>query len=321
MKNLWIYDKSKRKAKPQAVISLYITTSTILSIIAFFCIFMLAKRIYGYVPRQLTMLSMFIIIGVPAGFVLWNYSLNFSPKIVIRSYPIYLDDNGELWLFDYNCQAFEDYYESHALPTASKSRTESRFKGTLKERAVEYCVANNAVKDIIGKPPYDAYAHHIVQVGKIVEKSNYLRVQFLCHSNISNKNYPAALAFPLDMDGLDELRSVFESKASGDGMMPQPKEYNEPGVMRIDSIYEDKDGMAILYGIMEKGTISRGDRVNYIDESDNVQFSCKIAHLFRDGHEIVWATPVEDGNEPGYEIHVKGRSGTDFKIGCCLHSK
>ena len=321
MKNLWIYDKVKRKPTPQALVSLYITSSAILAFALFFSIFMLSKHIYGYVPKLLSMLSIFIIIGAPSSFIIWNYAVNTNPKMAIRAYPVYLDSDGELWLFDYNSQAFEQYFDAHVKPGAAKSRTESRFRGSHKEQTIEYCIANNAVMDIIPQPPYDSYAHHIIQVGKITEKGGYLRVQFLCHSKANNKQYSAELAFPTGMDGLDEMRSIFEKKASGEALAVQPREHTEPGVIRIDRIDEERDGCAVVHGIMLKGTIARGDRVTCTCSDGTSLFDCKIAHFYRDKHEIVWATPVEDGIDPGYEIHIKGQSAKDFSIGCHLRAK
>jgi hypothetical protein len=321
-KNLWIYDKAKRGAIPQAMISMYITTSAVLSIALFFFIFMFSRSIYGYVPKPLTMLSMFVIIGVPGSLLLWNYSVNASPKIAIRAYPIYLDSRGELWMFDYNSQAFEDYYDAHALPSADGSRTSKRFRGTHKERTVEFCVANNSVLDIIKNPPYDAYAHHIVQIGKIVEKGGYLRVQFLCHSEVNNKDYAAGLSFPLDMTDIDTLRAVFERKASGEDLLaPKAEEHTEPGLICIDRIIGDEDGYAVLHGIMEAGTIARGDLVCCTDGNGELLFECRASRFYHDGREIVWATPVKDGNDPGYEIHIKGRVSSDFRTGNQLRSK
>ena len=71
---------------------------------------------------------------------------------------------------------------------------------------------------------------------------------------------------------------------------------------------------------MQEGTITRGDRINYADAEKNVLFECKVVHIYRDGHEIVWATPVTDGNEPGYEVHIKGRTSGDFSVGNYLLS-
>ena len=269
--------------------------------------------------RHLRHFQCLFIIGIPMIVVIFDYNRSVSPTTVIRAYSFYLDDDGELWMFDYNSTAFEAYYDQYALP-GKTSAFDRKFGGNHKERTVEFCVAHNAVEEIIKTPPYDNYAHHIVKVGRIDEKSKYLRVQFICYSSINNKEYPGGIAFPLDMDGLDELRSVFESKADGQ-LFQKPKEYNEPGVMRIDRVFSDDNGKAILYGAMEAGTLARGDRVTYADEFHDSLFICRITHIYKDGREVVWAIPVEVEGDLGYEFHIKDRRAEEFNANNYLLSK
>jgi len=319
MNNLWIYDKNQRRSTPQAMISLYVTSAAIIAVFTFFGIFVAAKSAYGSVPRPLTILSFFVIIGVPTAVVLWSYLINSNPKSMIRAYPVYLDEDGDLWLFDYNCAAFEHYYDEKVHPNPEDCRRESRFGGTHKERTVEYCFANEAVKEIILNSPYDSYAHRIVGVGKILEKGQYLQVEMMCRSDVTNAEYPATMVFPMDMTDLDGLRAALESKVQPGGFV-QKKEYSEPGLLRIQSIESDDDKGAVVSGRMLEGTIARGDKVRYSDANNKTIFECKAAHIYREGREIVWATPVEDDGDDVYEFHLRGRTGSEFTVGNYLQS-
>ncbi|MGE4353390.1 MAG: hypothetical protein AB7D36_04830 [Oscillospiraceae bacterium] len=318
-KNLWRYDKSNRPPTPQAKVTMYIVFSALCSVMIFFFIFMLARHVYGQVPKSLTNLSLFVIIGVPISIIVYNYTLSVSPMGIIPAYSFYLDASDELWMFDYNATAFENYYDKHTLPEKA-TMFDRKFGGNHKERTLAFCLANNAVEEIIKEPPYDSYAHHIISVDQITEHGKYLRVQFKCRSGISGKDYPGGIAIPRDMENLDELRHVFESKVN-DSSNLQPKDHNEPGVMQIDSIFEGKDDVAILYGIMERGTLTRGDRVTYADESHEPIFTCKIAHIYKNGREIVWATPGDEEDDLGYEFHIKGQTADNFAIGNFLLTK
>jgi len=320
-KNLWVY-KTKRKSTPQSLISMYIVTSAVIGVLIFLGTFAFARSTYGEIPKLLSIFAIASVILCPVGTILWNYGRNSGPDMIIRAYPIYLDEDDQLWMFDYNSYAFEKYYEYKTRPADGSKRKVPAFSGNHKERTVEYCIATNAVQDIIDNYPFDSYAHNIIQVGKIIEKGNYLFVEMLCHSQVTGKNYPAKVAFPIDMEGLDELREILERMAaSEEHAMVQPKEHNGPGIMRIDRIYDDENNCAIVYGIMQEGTITRGDRVYYADTEKNVLFECRVVHIYRDGHEIVWATPVHDGNDPGYEVHIKGRTSEEFAAGNYLLSK
>lgn len=320
-KNLWIY-RTKRKSTPQAVISLYIIISVISAIALALALLLFMKSTYNELPKHIILASIVIVFGIPVSVIFYNYIINSSPKMIIRAYPVYLDEDDELWLFDYNSLSFEDYYDDCTMDEDGKLPKFSRFKGNHKERTVEYCIEHNSVEDIIKNPPYDGFAHHIVQVGKIEVKGQYLTVQFLCHSHANNKNYHGGMALPLDMERLDELREILERMAeNSDTSLKQPKDHDGPGSMRIERVYEEEDGYAIVYGIMEEGTITRGDTINYTDADGNMIFDCKASHIYRDGHEIVWATPVNDGNDPGYEVHIKKHKSSEFEAGNYFKSK
>ena len=319
---LWIYDKVKKKSTPQALISLYIIASVVAAIGITFALLYYYKGVYGSVPKTLVYVIGIIMFALPVTIIMWNYIGVSSPRMIIRSYPIYLDEDDELWLFDYNSIAFEDYYDDCTMDEDGKLPRFSRFQGNHKERTIEYCVKHYSVKDIINNPPFESYAHHIVQVGKIEHKGGYLSVQYICHSHANNKNYQGGMAIPMDMTGIDELIEVLERKAAeSDINTKQPKDNAGPGALRIERVYEEEDGCAIVYGIVEEGTITRGDRVNYTDADKNVIFECKASHIYRDGHEVVWATPVFDGNDPGYEVHIKKHATSEFQIGNYLRSK
>ena len=318
-KKIWRYDKPVKPPVPQALVSLYVTTTVVCSVAVFFLIFMFARRTYGYVPHSLTTLSLFIIIGCPSAVMLWSFLRSSSPKCAMRAFTFYLDDDGELWMFDYNASAFEAIYEQKALPSGKNARI-SRFGGNKKERALEFCISSNAVLDVLDNPPYDRYAHHIVKVTKMQEKGGYLLVQFTCLSAQTKKDYSGSVSLPADMDGLDELRVVFESMLIAPDNALKPRSARVPGTMRIEAACDEVNGSAILSGVVVEGTVARGDRVACVDEGGSPLFDCKLSHIYRDGREIVWAD-FSKNDETVYELHIKGRSLSDFKPGYRLITK
>lgn len=308
-KNLWRYDKCVKKAASQSQMSMYIVTTVLVSILVFFLIFTYARSIYGETPESLTNLSLLVITVAPLSVLGYSYHRNTLPKFTMRAYNFYLDDEGQLWMFDYNSQPFEDYYD--AMTGGKKG---NKFSGTHKERTVEFCLNNDAVREIIKNPPYNKAAHHITKLVDIKQQGKFLKISFICHSDINKSDYPGGVALPLDMIDLPELRATFETLETQEGALTKPKAHDAPGIMYIESVRGDEDGAVVLYGIMEEGTISRGDRVIYADEFHEPISKCKMAHVYRDGREIVWAVPIEEAGE-SYEVHIKGGKAEDYVAG------